>query len=224
MKKVFGLLFGFFFVLLFAQQASAACTAGRLLWVAPQASTQASETHASLVTSTNSYSTNVNFNGVLRTVRQLRINNPPNAWEVAWMVWNFQDNTHFYYIALKPNGWELGKADPAYPGAQRFLASGTNVLFPVGQWYDFQIAHNQTTNRMTVTVNGVVITSFVDAERPYKSGKIGFYAEDAEVELDSVTGQFSDAFDYSPRTFVDGSTLPPNWTVNFLGFGSGGIR
>ena len=31
------------------------------------------------------------------------------------MLWRFLDDNHFYYLVLKPNGWEIGKADPAYP-------------------------------------------------------------------------------------------------------------
>ena len=67
-------------------------------------------------------------------------NNPtskPNPWEVGWLLWCFSpDPTHpydpsptsnsnfrFYALTLKPNGWEVSKQDPAYPGGQRFLKS-----------------------------------------------------------------------------------------------------
>ena len=73
-------------------------------------------------------------------------------------------------------------------------------------------------------VNGAVLTSFTDTERPYTSGKVGFYAEDAEVELDGVAGNISDNFDgYASQSFADGSYIG-QWSVNFLGYGGGGIR
>ena len=67
--------------------------------------------------------TDIDMTTTLGTVRQVR-NGPANPWEVAWLLWHYTDDQHFYSIVLKPNGWELGKEDPAYPGAQRFLATG----------------------------------------------------------------------------------------------------
>ena len=196
----------------------------QVMWVAPAASTSSSETHAALVTSNTTFTNDVSFKGTTRTIKQLRKNNPANAWEVSWLVWNFKDNTHFYYVVLKPNGWELGKEDPAYPGAQRFLANGSNIKFPVGSWNTFEILHNQATATMTVKVNGTILTTFTDNERPYTSGKVGFYAEDSEVELDGVAGNINDNFEgYATQNFADGSKLG-QWSVDFLGYGSGGIR
>lgn len=196
----------------------------KVLWVAPAASTSLSETHAALVTSSTSFTNDINYRGTTRTVRQLRQNNPANAWEVSWLVWNFKDNTHFYYVVLKPGGWELGKADPAYPGAQRFLATGSNITFPVGSWNTFEIMHDQATGTMTVKANGSVLVAFTDKERPYTSGKLGFYAEDAEVEFDGVAGNINDNFEgYPAQNFSDGTYLG-QWNVNFLGYGGGGIR
>ncbi len=196
----------------------------QVLWVAPAASNSLSETHAALITSNTTFTNDVNFRGTTRTVKQLRNNNPPNAWEVSWLVWNFKDNTHFYYVVLKPNGWELGKEDPAYPGAQRFLANGSNIKFPVGSWNTFDIVHNQASGTMTVKVNGSDLVSFTDTERPYTSGKVGFYAEDSEVEFDGAAGNINDNFEsYANQSFSDGYSLGP-WVVNFLGYGGGGIR
>ncbi|MDB5869474.1 MAG: Hemolysin-type calcium-binding region [Polaromonas sp.] len=197
---------------------------GNVMWVAPAPSKALSETHAALVTSSTAFTNDVNYRGTTRTVKQLRQNNAPNAWEVSWLIWNFTNNTSFYYVVLKPGGWELGKADPAYPGAQRFLATGTNVKFPVGSWNTFEIVHDQAAGAMRVKVNGALLVSFTDTERPYTSGKVGFYAEDAEVELDGVAGNINDNFDgYPTQSFSDGKYLGA-WTVNFLGYGGGGIR
>jgi hypothetical protein len=167
----------------------------------PQASTKLDETHASLVLSTTTI--NVDFDLTLRmkTVAQLRTPTP-NAWEVAWVAWHYRDEGHFYYFAPKPNGWELGKVDnskvdpsgpdcvwPAYmnckyPGAQRYLATGSSPTFPIGAWYRVRVTQVGAT--MTITVDDKMVTSFTDKETPYSSGAIGLYNEDAHVEFDDV--------------------------------------
>jgi hypothetical protein len=119
------------------------------------------------------------------TVRQLRMGSAPQPWEVAWVLWHYADNSHFYYFIPKPNGWELGKADPAYPGAQRFLATGTSPAFPIGSWYRVGIIQSGQT--IQVSVNGAVVTTFTDRERPYSSGRVGLYTEDAEAYFDNVS-------------------------------------
>jgi hypothetical protein len=120
----------------------------------------------------------------MRTVRQLRTGSAPNPWEAAWALWHYTDNEHFYYVILKPNGWELGKEDPAYPGAQRFLATGESP-FPIGPTYTVRV--RQIGNVTTVWADGRQLVSFTDNERPYRSGAIGLYNEDAEVEFDGVS-------------------------------------
>ena len=65
----------------------------------------------------------------LRTLAQRR-RGQPNPWEVGWLLWRYTDNDHFYSFIVKPNGFELGKQDPAYPGRQRFLAYAYAPAFP----------------------------------------------------------------------------------------------
>jgi len=154
----------------------------RVLQQRPQASTAPGETHASLVTTRDRYD-DVDLSVKLRTVRQLRTGSTPNPWEVAWVLWSYTDNLHFYYLVLKPNGWELGKEDPAYPGAQRFLATGAGS-FPVGHWHSLRV--QQVGSRITVWANGTLLTRLQDAERPYLSGRVGLYNEDAEVRFTRV--------------------------------------
>jgi hypothetical protein len=146
---------------------------------APQGQT---ETHASLVVSRDFYH-DVRYQVRLRTTARLR-RPAPNPWEVAWVVWSYTDQQHFYYLTLKPNGWELGKRDPAYPGGQRFLGTGQPV-FPPGRWYEVGIAQRGAT--LTVQVNGRRLTVQTDGERPYASGAVGFYTEDAEAEFRSFS-------------------------------------
>jgi len=108
-----------------------------------------------------------------------------NGWEVGWVLWHYTDSSHFYYFIPKPNGWELGKEDPAFPGAQRFLATGVTRMFPVGNWYTVRV--RQVSNTITVWVNGVQVVSFTDTLGPYLSGSVGLYNEDSQVRFDSLT-------------------------------------
>jgi hypothetical protein len=154
----------------------------RLLSQRPKASARPDETHASLVTTRQRYG-DVDATLRMRTVRQLRTGSKPNPWEVAWFLWNYQDNSHFYYLVLKPTGWELGKEDPAYQGAQRFLATGPGN-YPVGRWYNVRV--RQVDNVITAWANGVLLTRLRDVERPYLSGRVGLYNEDAKVRFRRV--------------------------------------
>ena len=150
----------------------------------PRAPEGEGDTHASLVVSRDFYH-DVNYRVRLRTTARLR-RPAPNPWEVAWAVWSYTDEQHFYYLTLKPNGWELGKRDPAYPGGQRFLGTGRPV-FPPGRWYTVSIAQRGAT--MTVRVNGRPLTVQTDGERPYAAGAVGCYTEDAEAEFRSLSAR-----------------------------------
>jgi hypothetical protein len=155
----------------------------KVLSLQPAKSTSSDETHAALVTSKSSYG-DLELSMRAKTVKQLRAGSP-NTWETAWAVWHYTDNTHFYYLILKRNGWELGKADPKYPGAQRFLATGSDAEFPVGSWNAIEI--RQDGAAIDVTVDGRHLTHFVDDERPYLKGSIGMYCEDSRVYFDDVS-------------------------------------
>lgn len=159
-------------------------SAGPLLQEEPMPSTTPAETHASMVLGPQ-FSGPINYALTMKTVAHTRVNSTPNPWEVAWVAWNYTDDTHFYYLALKTNGWELGKEDPAYPGAQRFLATGSSPAFPIGNWYDVRIVQDAS-NKISVFVGGQLLTTFTDTERPYTSGRIAFYNEDARVQLRKV--------------------------------------
>jgi hypothetical protein len=155
---------------------------GEVITMRPQVATATDETHAGLVVSRTRYGP-VDFRVKARTVAQLRPVNP-NPWESAWIVWAYTDDHHFYYLALKPNGWELGKRDPAYRGGQRFLATGLPG-FTLKRWYDVRVEHRGAT--MAVRVGDRALTTFTDAERPYTGGAVGLYTEDAEVEFRGVS-------------------------------------
>lgn len=151
------------------------------LTLAPRAAGRANTTHGALVVSRERF-VDLDLTTRLWTLRQLR--GKPNEWEVPWVLWHYADDRHFYYVTLKRNGWELGKEDPAYPGAQRFLRTGTRPSFAVGQQHTVRV--RQVGATMTVWGDGALLTTFTDAERPYGSGSVGLYTEDAEVAFDRV--------------------------------------
>lgn len=154
-----------------------------VLYQKPAVATSPELTYASLVTSRFETQGDIDFTVRVQTVSQLRTGSSPNPWETAWVLWNYTDNTHFYYFALKTNGYELGKADPAYPGNQRYLATGGSG-YSLGQWYTVRVI--QTGNIISIYVDGTLVVSFTDSERPYLNGKIGCYNEDAETYFDDI--------------------------------------
>jgi hypothetical protein len=193
----------------------------RVLTLRPKIAASPEATHSVLMLTRNSFGPDIAFGGHVKTVQQLRTGSRPNPWECAWIVWHYQDSEHFYYLAIKPNGWEIGKRDPAYPGGQRFLASGSRG-FPIGLWHQFLVTQNAET--ITVQVNGVNIASHQDSERPYTSGALGFYAEDAEVQIDDIVAPFVEKFATYDRQVItkDGHTMQ-NWVLPFLGYGYASI-
>jgi len=133
----------------------------------------------------------LSFEADILTNSQLRTGSPPNNWEVGWLAWHHTDDNHFYYFIPKPGaggeteGWELGKEDPAYSGSQRFLATGTMPVFPIGTTYHVKVTQDST-NTIRAYVNGQLIVTFKDTERPYTSGQIALYSEDSDVRYSNV--------------------------------------
>ena len=152
------------------------------LTLQPARAKSPTSTHAALVLSATRWR---DFTAEIRvrTNRQLRRPHP-NPWEVGWILWHYVDEQHFYYIILKPNGWELGKEDPRYPGHQRFLATGTSPAFPLGRWYTVRV--QQRGNVMQVDVDGHHLVRFVDTQHPYLAGLLGLYVEDASATFEPI--------------------------------------
>lgn len=153
----------------------------------PQRSTAESETHASLATSLMVFK-DLTVEAKVKTVQQLR--SSPNAWERDWLIWHYLDNNHFYYVSCKTSGWEVGKRDPAYPGSQRFLKTGSSVTCPVGTWHNYQVTQKRAT--MTVIIDGIQVYQFTDKQRPYLSGSVGLYTEDAQVNWSIINAESED--------------------------------
>ncbi|MGV1037307.1 MAG: calcium-binding protein [Candidatus Nanopelagicales bacterium] len=153
----------------------------------PRSASSPDETHAALVVSNSSFvSSKLDVTGRLRTDSQLRTGSASNPWETGWLIWDYTDNDHFSYAIAKTNGWELGKRDPAYPGGQRFLATGDNVSTSVGSWtttHVRRVVRADGSTRITLTIGNRKVASTVDRERAYRSGKVGVYTEDAKVSV-----------------------------------------
>jgi hypothetical protein len=106
-----------------------------------------------------------------------------NPHEVGWLVWNYQDNDHFYYLAAKPNGWELGRRDPAFHGGQQFLATDSEHKYEIGRRHELRIA--QAGGTIDAWIDGEHVVSYTDPA-PYLEGRIGFYCEDSEVYFEDL--------------------------------------
>jgi hypothetical protein len=157
---------------------------GRTVTLSPRPSRQTDETHAALVVSTAQYG-DLTYRLSMRTRKQLR-EPDPNPWETAWAVWRYTDNTHFYYLVLKPDGWELGKADPSCPGRQCFLATGRGS-YRVQDWHRVEVRQSGAT--MAVRVNDEPLVTYTDRRGPHPRGSAGFYTEDAEAEYKDISVQ-----------------------------------
>lgn len=152
---------------------------GERITLEPQAAADHEITHGGLV-HTVGQCRDADFSVSLNTESQVR-QGDPNIWEVGWVLWNFQSDTHFYAVALKPNGWEVSKQDPDYDGNQRFLASGDSPTFPIGK--NYRVTVTQENGTMTVSADGQELATITDEETPYREGAIGLYTEDARVHF-----------------------------------------
>lgn len=201
---------------------------GKYLELKPQSTSGTTATSATLVVSTESFS-DVKFGAGFKTIEQLRSGVEANTWETAWAIFGYQDPSSFYYLALKTNGWELGKSDDSYPaglagGGQRFLATGDLPKLPVGEEHSFYI--EQSGNAIKVYIDNQLVTSFTDNERPLLSGKVGFYTEDAKVAFDNVVGSITETFESYPvqQWTNEGHVLASKWETVYTGYGYGAIK
>jgi hypothetical protein len=158
----------------------------RAIHIRPKPASSPNETHACLVLGPQ-FPGDLRFGMSLHTAKQLRSGSKPNPHEVGWLVWDYQGNDHFYYFLVKPNGWELGKRDPAYPGGQRFLATDASYGFPIGEQHQLEI--RQTGPTIEALVDGKSVVRFVDQERPYYGRAIGLYCEDADVYAEMILAE-----------------------------------
>jgi hypothetical protein len=123
----------------------------------------------------------------VRTKDQLRQNSPPNHWEVAWVIWHWNDNTHFNYFVVKTNGAETGKYDGGVnPVDQKILYSNDQPTAQIGKWMHWDITVNG--KYVVVKVDGAEVFQFSD-ESSFSDGQIGLYCEDSVANFDDVYAQ-----------------------------------
>ena len=160
-----------------------------ILYGFPQTSKQKGETHASLLLSTQKVS-----NGIIefdmRTDKQLRINDPPNTWEAAWVMWRYVDDFHHYYFVLKTNGIEFGKKDTScHCEEQVFLKTGSSPKLQIGSWTHVKISSIGA--HTSIWLNRVLVVDMNDPSysrtADMSNGLIGLYNEDAAVSFDKIS-------------------------------------
>lgn len=173
-----------------------ASAGSNVMYQRPQVSTSSGETHATLNLTSATWG---DFDLTLRqrTVAQLRQNNPPNAWESAWLMFRFTDNWHHYYLVFKTSGVELGRKDYPTPQEQQmYLATPTTPNLVIGNWDTVRI--KAVRNHFTVWINGSQVIDMTDdgsvgfdsatsglpppPSAAMYNGQFGLYNEDAEVE------------------------------------------
>lgn len=167
-----------------------ACSRGEVT-LHPAAASAAGETHAALVVTpygTTAQADPQVLTATTSTAQQLR-QGEPNPWEVGWLLWNYKDPARFYALVLKPNGWEVSKQDAAYPGSQRFLASGSDRVFEVGTSHEIEVTLTSSGSalRMEIVVDGEHLATVTDSESPYTSGSLALYCEDAVVTFSEMS-------------------------------------
>jgi hypothetical protein len=156
--------------------------AGQMITTAPSTARSRRATHAALVVSRRRYGDFVATVRV-RTVRQLRRDaaGRPHPWEVGWVVWHYTSEHSFYALTLEPTGWLLSKQDPAFPGGERFLASGRTPRFRVG--IPHRVGIVQIGDLITVSGDGQMLTRFTDTQQAYLRGSFGAYSEDSDARF-----------------------------------------
>ena len=113
------------------------------------------------------------YSGTINSLTQLS--------ETEWIVWNYTDSNHFYYLAPRENGWVLAKRN-GNPNNPEILATGTDA-FPANSPKNFKIERKG--NTFEVTVNGKKLASVTD-NSPINQGRIGLYTYNSAINIDNI--------------------------------------
>jgi hypothetical protein len=160
-----------------------------VLRLTPQPARAADETFAALVVSRQRFSTapmHLSARWVTRASTRI---GTPNPWEVGWLVWDYLDNDHFTYLVLKPNGWEVGRRDPRYPGGQRFLYDDVAPVTRIGT--ERTVTVDRVERVTTIRVDGEILVSYPLPARE-RRGAVGMYTEDAVVDWLRIEAERTD--------------------------------
>ena len=161
----------------------------------PMASTSAGQTHAALVITKQNY-TSYNVSITANTIKQLRQNTAPNAWEVFWVFFNYQivgnnNEKNTNYFILKTNGVELGTASQSV--AQQFLYTNNDPKLSINTYYQYNLIFNNDLDGGTVDIyiNQTHIVTYKNDASAKKlftfPGSIGLYCEDSKVQIVDFT-------------------------------------
>ena len=155
----------------------------------PKTSTNPNETHAALTLTTQTYE-DVEMCLKVKTNQQLRQNSIPNPWEVAWIVWRYQDDWHHYYFIFKPNGVELGKKQNENQSEEQiFLHTANESKMKIDEWTTWYI--KMSGNHIEIWLKMAdgswqKVVNYHDNTPIVGPGRIGLYTEDAHVQFDDV--------------------------------------
>jgi 3-keto-disaccharide hydrolase len=164
-------------------------TGNNVFYMYPRTSTSPGQTYASAVETTQKFSS-FELSLDVKTVKQLRQNSPPNAWEAATIFFRHTDTWHYYAFVVKPNGIEFDKkdcntcTDPVE--GQQFLVTAGSPTLKIGSWSNWKIT--AIGNHITITVDGNKIIDYIDNTMSSKlgSGSMVLYNEDALAHFDNV--------------------------------------
>jgi hypothetical protein len=155
----------------------------------PKSSTNPNETHAALTLTTQTYE-DVEMQLRVKTNEQLRQNSTPNPWEVAWIMWRFQDDWHHYYFIFKPSGVELGKKQNENQAEEQiFLYTANEPQLKINEWNTWHI--KMSGNHIEIWLKMAdgswqSVVNYHDSTPIVGPGNIGLYTEDAYVQFDDV--------------------------------------
>ncbi|MBI5046739.1 hypothetical protein HZC07_03335 [Candidatus Micrarchaeota archaeon] len=140
-----------------------------------------SNTSAALVVLTDTLPRDYVFSADVTLIKQLRIGNPPNPWETAWLLYNYQDPDNFWYFTPKTNGIELARV---VNDEQQFFVTENSPQIQEGQKY-----------KLTSIVRNGIVSEFINDQEvaTYNMGSsysasnsLALYTEDAEVSFENI--------------------------------------
>ena len=177
-----------------------------LLQTSPQ-SRSLSETHSSLIVSTSQW-TNFNMTLDIKTVKQQRLHDQPNSWEIGWIFFRYTDLKHYYWFHLRTNGgFEFGKrqCDTCQTSndilrAQLFMVNVDKPkIFKMNEWQRYSV--QAIGNHIMIYVDGNKLVDYIDngtavippdapltpaMSAQLERGSIAMYAEDSIVQYRNI--------------------------------------
>ncbi len=160
----------------------------RSIEMSPMASTSPDETHAAFVVSQKILPSRFDVRFTMTTQAQLRKGSNPNPWEVGWFTFGYTPQGTFKYLILKPDGYgvELGEFLGGWNQNFLYTSSVGEQSFATGVPHD--VFMKVRDGRIGVWVDSIFVMDYQMNDRDVlpASGAIGFYTEDARVQVSNV--------------------------------------